>query len=282
MQLLALQRTEITEHHLYLRLAAALPVGHNREVLERIAADELRHYEVWRAYTGRAVAPIGRIVWLYYVISRMLGLTFGLKLMERGEKNAQVSYSALREVVPEAAVIEREEEQHEHEVLSLLDEERLRYIGSIVLGLNDALVELTGALAGLTLALRNTKLIALTGMITGFAAALSMGASEYLSTRTEVTTRNPRRAALYTTVTYVGTVVVLILPYLLVGNYYLCLACSLALAVVVIAAFNYYVSVARDESFRHRFLEMAALSFSVAALSFGIGFVLRHVLGVSE
>lgn len=60
----------------------------------------------------------------------------------------------------------------------LLDEERLRYTGSTVLGLNDALMELTGVLAGLTLALRDTKLIVLTGAITGIAAVLSMGVSE--------------------------------------------------------------------------------------------------------
>ena len=42
---------------------------------------------------------------------------------------------------------------NESALLQLLDEEKLRYTGSIVLGLNDVLVELTGALAGLTLAL---------------------------------------------------------------------------------------------------------------------------------
>jgi len=36
----------------------------------------------------------------------------------------------------------------------------------------------------------------------------------------------------------------------------------------------------KDEPFRRRFLEMAGLSLSVAALSFLVGFVLRTVLGV--
>jgi len=53
----------------------------------------------------------------------------------------------------------------------LIEEKRLEYTGSIVLGLNDALVEMTGALAGLTLALQNTRLIALSGLVTGIAAA---------------------------------------------------------------------------------------------------------------
>jgi VIT1/CCC1 family predicted Fe2+/Mn2+ transporter len=44
------------------------------------------------------------------------------------------------------------------------------YLGSIVLGLNDALVELTGVLAGLTLALQNSEIILINAIlvITGY------------------------------------------------------------------------------------------------------------------
>src|SRR5574341_282925 len=105
----------------------------------------------------------------------------------------------------------REEDMHEQKLLAMLDEEHLHYVGSVVLGLNDALVELTGALAGLTLALQNTELIALTGLITGIAASLSMAASEYLSTRSEETEKHPFRAAVYTGIAYIITVTLLIL-----------------------------------------------------------------------
>jgi VIT1/CCC1 family predicted Fe2+/Mn2+ transporter len=200
--------------------------------------------------------------------------------MEKGEERAQQNYEQVIEIIPESEPIFMEEQQHEAELLEMLDEERLRYIGSIVLGLNDALVELTGALAGLTLALQNTSLIAMTGLITGLAAALSMGASEYLSTKSEESTQNPIRASLYTGGAYVITVVILILPYLIFANYYLALAFTLAAAILIIASFNYYLSVAKDLSFRKRFLEMAAISLGVTLVSFGIGFVIRSFLGV--
>lgn len=169
-----------------------------------------------------------------------------------------------------------------------LGEERLRYTGSMVLGLNDALVELTGALAGLTLALRDARLIALTGSVTGLAAALSMAASSYLSTKSEETTptrsgapgKNPLKASVYTGTAYILTVLVLILPYLVLSNYYVSLACTLASAIAIIAGFNYYISVARSEPFKGRFLEMAGLSLGVAAFSFLVGFLLRTLLGV--
>ncbi|MGZ6223602.1 MAG: hypothetical protein ACXWMW_12775 [Syntrophales bacterium] len=102
-------------------------------------------------------------IWKYYLISRVFGFTFGLKLMEKGEENAQDSYGHLRETIPEAEAIAKNESENEISLLGLLDEERLRYTGSMVWCLNDALMEMTGVLAGLTLALRDTKLIALAG-----------------------------------------------------------------------------------------------------------------------
>lgn len=274
------QQAEITEHHIYNRLAQATRSPENRAVLERVAADELRHYQYWQGLTGQRISPNRVKIWFYTWTGRLLGLTFAVRLMEQGEEGAQENYRRIGEAVPEALTIAQEEKGHEEALIGLLDEERLRYTGSVVLGLNDALVELTGALAGLTFALQNTRLIAMTGAITGIAAALSMAASEYLSTRTEETDRDPVRAALYTGVTYLFTVLVLILPYLLFSNYLICLAATLVGALLIIAFFNYYISVARDAPFRRRFVEMALLSLSVAAVSFGIGVLMRVVFGV--
>jgi len=278
--LLVYQKNEITEYHIYRKLAQAIKSPENSQVLQQISDDELRHYEEWKAYTQQDVKPDRLKIWKYYLISRVFGFTFGVKLMEQGEENAQENYGQLRDTIEEADAIVRDENEHEDALIELLDEERLRYIGSIVLGLNDALVELTGALAGLTLALQNTKLIALTGLITGIAAALSMGASEYLSTRSEQTTKNPVRASIYTGGAYIVTVLILILPYLLLQNFYVCLMCTLIGAILIIFLFNYYISVAKDEPFKRRFLEMAGLSLGVATLSFFIGFVIRSFLGV--
>ncbi len=279
-KLLTYQENEITEHHIYKKLAQAVDSPENSRVLNQIAEDELGHYHDWRKYTQRDVAPDRWRVWWYYLISRLFGFTFGIKLMERGEKGAQENYAAVQDTIDEAASIAEDENDHEDALIEMLDEERLRYTGSIVLGLNDALVELTGALAGLTLALQNTDLIALTGSITGIAAALSMAASEYLSTRSEETTKHPLRASLYTGAAYFITVVLLILPYLLLDNYLVCLACSLIAALTIIALFNYYMSVAKDEPFKERFLEMAGLSFGVSLFSFLIGFVIRQFFGI--
>jgi len=274
-QLLGYQENEITEYHIYRKLAAVQKNPGNRRILEEIADDEKKHYEQWKAVTGREVAPRKLSVLKFYWICRILGITFGLKLMERGEADAQEIYREVPEGLADVKSIIEDENDHENLLVNMLDEERLRYVGSVVLGLNDALVELTGALAGLTLALQNTRLIALTGSITGIAAALSMAASEYLSTRTGESGENPVKAAIYTGIAYIFTVVFLILPYLLFEGYYIALCCTMVVVVLIIACFNYYVSVAKDLPFKRRFAEMAALSLGVAGLSFLVGFALR-------
>jgi VIT1/CCC1 family predicted Fe2+/Mn2+ transporter len=279
-QLLGYQRTEITEYHIYTQLADTVKSAENRQLLRKIGEDELRHYEHWREITGEEVSPNKGQIWRYYWISRILGLTFGVKLMERGEESAQENYARLQGIIPEIDTILHEEEIHEEELLGLIDEERLEYAGSVVLGLNDALVELTGALAGFTLALQNARLIAITGLITGIAAALSMAASEYLSTKAETGAKEPVRASLYTGGAYLATVIILILPFLLLPNYYISLAITLFLAVLVIAGFNYYISVAKDLDFRRQFWEMTLVSLGVAAFSFLIGYILRLFWGV--
>ena len=274
------QRIEITEHHIYKRLAKKINSPENAKIVVQIAEDELRHYEGLKKYSGEDLPPYWATMWTYYFISLLFGFTFGIKLMERSEKGVQKDYDEIIAAVPEAATFKHEEEIHEERLVAMLDEERLRYAGSIVLGLNDALVELTGALAGLTLALQNVKLIALSGLITGIDASMSMAASEYLSTRSENTEKHPVRAAIYTGIAYIGTVVLLVLPYLIFENYYLDLAIALTTAVIIIAIFNYYISVAKDESFRERFLEMAGLSLGVALFSFIIGYFIRIWLGI--
>src|SRR3989304_527579 len=97
--------------------------------------------------------------------------------MAMGGEAEQGNYAAVAQEIAAAATYQEEENLHEEKLIDMLDEERLQYAGSVVLGLNDALVELTGALAGLTLALQNVKLIALSGLIPGIAASMSMAES---------------------------------------------------------------------------------------------------------
>ena len=279
--LLALQRGEITEHHIYTKIAAAQKDPHNREVLTRIAGDELGHYGIWKRYTHQDVAPDTPRIWFYYLIARVFGITFAIKLMEGVEKRAQSYDKALIDRIPEIQTILTNEETHERELIALIDEERLKYMGSVVLGLNDALVEFVGMLAGLTFALQNSRIIAVAGLITGVAASLSMGASEYLSQRSDGGPTDPLKASVYTGVTYIVTVALLILPFLVLASPYYALLFTLLGAVLVIFLFTFYISVAKDLPFWRRFGEMLLISLGIAAISFVIGILIRTVLNIN-
>lgn len=274
------QRNEITESIVYERLATIEKDESNRKVLLQISAEEKMHYHILKKHTGTDVAPEQKRILKYCWIARILGITFAIKLMESGEGNAHHNYSQYTDY-PELQRLAHEEEVHEERLIGLINEERLDYMGSVVLGLNDALVEFTGALAGFTLALSDSKLIALTGSITGIAAALSMASSEYLSTKSEGSGgKRPVKAAIYTGIAYLITVVSLVAPFILISNVLVALGVMLTMALVIIALFNYYYSVARGESFRKRFTEMAVLSFTVAGISFLIGYALKTFTGI--
>lgn len=276
-QLLGFQKTEITEHHIYTKLAKKMK-GKNREVLEQIALDEKRHAETWRRYTGVDVRPDRLMISFYLLLASLLGITFAIKIMERSEESAGAAYCDISNAIPEAKNIMLEEDEHEKALMDMLDEERLKYIGSMVLGLNDALVELTGALAGFTFALGQSRIVGVAGLITGVAATLSMAASEYLSQRSDKGELNPLKAAVYTGIAYLITVTLLVAPFFIAGSVYAALLWSLGDAFLVILFFSYFVSVVRDTPFRPAFLEMAAISFGVAAVSFLIGMAARHFL----
>ena len=276
-----MQQNELDESVIYQAIAKHAKGEENRKVLRRLAAEEKAHYEIWKLYTHKELKPNKLKIFWYKLVASLLGFTFAVKLMERGEEGAQDAYRLLLQEVEESAEIRRQEEEHEKALLEMLDEESLRYVGSMVLGLNDALVELTGSLAGFTFALRDNKLIALSGLIIGISATFSMASSEFLAARSEGRT-DAVKSCTYTGIAYLITVVLLILPYLLFSSaqYVAALVCMLAVVILIIAGFTYYTSVAQDQPFKSRFWEMALISIGVAIMSFVVGILAKKFLGV--
>lgn len=280
-QIRAFQQNEATEAEVYRRIARRTKDAGNRDTLLRIADEEAKHAAIWQRYTGEEMRPQAGKVRRYALIALVFGFTFAVKLMEKGEAKAQISYEELAREAPEALDIRDDEEAHEAALLAMLDEERLSYVGSMVLGMNDAMVEMTGTLAGLTLAMQNTRLIALSGLITGIAATLSMASSEYLSAKSEGR-EDAFKSATYTGIAYLVTVALLILPYLLFdeAHYLWAMGTMIVIVLLILVVFNYYISVAQDLPFKKRFGQMAGISLGVAALSFVIGILVKQFLGV--
>lgn len=276
-----MQQNELTESVIYREIAKFAKGEQNKQTLLRLASEEKAHYEIWKSYTGIEMKVQKLKVFKYKMLAYILGFTFAVKLMENGEEASQKEYDLLAREIEESARIKEQEEEHERALLQMLDEERLQYVGSMVLGMNDALVELTGSLAGFTFAMQNTRLIALSGLIMGISATFSMASSEFLAAKSEGRT-DALKSCSYTGVAYLVTVALLILPYLIFDNarYMYALFSMIAVVILIIAGFTYYISVAKGEKFRPRFLEMSLISISVAVISFVVGIIAKRFLGV--
>ena len=274
------QKDEVTEYHIYQRLAGMMRDERNASVLQKMAREELAHSRFWQKIAEVEEGPDTIRVWWYVILAKLLGVTFAIKLMEKGEGSTIGMYRAVSDRVLGIEEIIRDEEQHENSIIAMISEEKLRYVGSIVLGLNDALVEFTGSLAGFTFALQDSLVIAAVGSIMGIAAALSMAASEYLSRKSDRSSLDPIRAALYTGAAYIFTVLVLVLPFIMTANPFLAFLMTLICAILIITGFTGYTSVTLDLPFGRRFAEMAALSLGIAAVSFLIGVFIRVFFNV--
>ena len=283
--LVRLQRMEITEAEVYNKLAKKQKNQNNKTILEQIAEQEIMHYNILKKITNVDVKPSRIRVSLHLLTSIFFGLTFSLKLMEKIEQSAANEYRELG-----LNDIAKEEDEHEEKLLSLLEEDALNYLSSIILGLSDALVELTGALAGLTFAFQELRVVALAGLVTGIAASFSMAASEFLSTKEEISERSPIKAAMFTGLAYILTVLLLVTPYLLLDDssgivfglepHIQALCITLIIGLLIIALFNFYVSIAQDHSFKQRFTEMTSILIVVTGISFLIGLILREWFGI--
>ena len=279
--LLKSQADEETDSLIYDFMSRKEKDPKNKKILEKMANDERDHAKMWKSFTKKNVKPNFKLIYWYKFLTVIMGFTFVLKLIQSDETNASSKYADIIDEVPEAEKTSEDELRHEHELIEMLDEERLQYVGAMVLGLNDALVELTGTIAGLSFALMNTRIVALSGIITGISATLSMAASNYLAERAE-NNPNAMKSSVYTGVAYLITVALLVLPYLIFPEdmWLGALITMLATVIFIILFFNYYISVAKDLPFMKRFLEMAGISLSVAAISFVIGILVKKFLGI--
>ncbi len=278
-KILQAQRKEITEFLLYEKIAKLIKDPHNKKIVEQMALQEKNHYKIWEDITKQTVEPSYWHVHFYYLVTKIFGLNFGLKFMERGEEKIVHLYEELKNDYPSLAKMLQEEQEHEQKLLNLINSKVLQNVSSVILGLNDALIELTGALAGFTLALAKTNIIAMVGLITGIAASISMASSSYLATK-EDPSKNAISAGLTTGFSYIITVLILVGPYFLFTNPYFALITTLSFMILIILAFNLFTSVAQGVSFKKKFGEMAVISMGAAAINFGIGYIVKIYFGV--
>lgn len=276
---------EYEAYHLY-RSLAKTPILNQRlrEVLEKASGDELKHYMFWSGIVGDCKSRLSIVkVFLYRVLLFLFGVTITLKIVESMEVEASKIYSDIIGIKPElrddvVRIIE-DEKRHEKEFLSGLDEGRIRYLGSITLGISDALIELTGIYTGSLGAFESTLSAGLTGLLAGIAASISMGIASYSQAKHEAL-KNPKISAVYTSTAYTAVVLVLALPYFVLNSIAAAFTAMLLLATTIVAYMTLYTAVLHSRSFLKEFVESIALILGVSVLLYVLGLILGKVVGV--
>ena len=275
------QQNEIDDFTIYSLLSNKEKNEESKKLLLKIASEEKRHYHFLHSITSREKVPRKIVVSFYVFIATFLGISFSLKLLENREESAKQFYADLIKDCPEAKEIYEQEMYHEVELINMLHDKKLLYAGAIVLGMNDALVELTGTLSGIALAFDKSNIVGATGLIMGIAASLSMAGSAYLESKENPTGMiRPAMYSLYTGVSYILTTLLLILPFFIFDSILTALLLMFFGAFIAILAYNFYISVAKELPFWQRVREMSYITFGVALISFGIGYCVKHYFGI--
>lgn len=275
------QQNEINDYTIYKALALSQTDENNKKIFEKISKEEKYHYDFWVKITNTQIEPQKLVVCWFVLLVKIFGTSFALKSLEKREAGAEEFYKELFEIYPESKKIYEQETQHELELIDMLNDKKLLYAGAIVLGMNDALVELTGTLSGLAFAFDKSLTVGLTGLIMGIAASLSMAGSAYFEAKENPSEEiNPLVYSLYTGVSYILTTAILVVPFFIFDLIIESLIMMFICAFLAIISYNFYISVAKDLSFSKRVIQMSAITFGVALISFGIGYVVKFYFGI--
>jgi vacuolar iron transporter family protein len=275
------QQNEINDHTIYKTLISYQDDENNKKIFEKIAKEEKSHYDFWVKITKKELEPQRFVVLWFIFLIKIFGTSFALKTLEKREAGAEEYYKELFEIYPESRKIYKQETEHEFELIEMLNDKKLLYAGAIVLGMNDALVELTGTLSGIALAFDKSLVVGLTGLIMGIAASLSMAGSAYFEAKenpSEII--KPITYSLYTGVSYILTTTILVVPFFIFETMAYSLIMMFICAFLAIVSYNFYISVAKNLNFTTRVLQMSAITFGVAIISFAIGYLVKYYFGI--
>lgn len=160
--------------------------GEEREILLELAEAERRHETHWRRLLGDRAGKPGRgdvRTRLLAFLARRFGSVFVLALAQRAE--ARSPYQNESDATPTMAADER---IHEEVVRGLATRGRNRLSGTFraaVFGANDGLVSNLALVLGISASGVSTQTVLLTGLAGLLAGALSMGAGEFVSVRSQ-------------------------------------------------------------------------------------------------
>lgn len=274
------------DYSIYKALAKIEPEESFRAMIEKVTRYEHEDFLFWRGLSQQKKFSVSTFEILYFLFLRKIfGLIFTVKVLQGRARETAARYKKFLSQSTDQDLrrqIERmieHEALHESELVAQLKENRVSFLSSIVLGINDGLIELTGALVGFSFALQDQLLIAEAGFITGAAASLSMASSAYMQARYGED-RDPKKAGMYTGAAYFVVVLALVAPFFVFKEVFISLAAMFGIAFVIINALSLYGAVLLERNFVRQAGELFVASIGVGAVAFAIGMLFRLFSGI--
>lgn len=272
---------EFSDYTLYERLSKTVKADSPfAEVLKQLSATELGHYEFWKKYVPGEEPRVAKLK-LYWVLflRRFFGLTFATRYLDRHEGNVVKEYESIAHIIPvsDKGAFDQmvaDEKEHENAFAQKIESSTVSYISFVVLGLADALVEISGIHAGSLGFYDRTEIAGLAGVIAGAAASMAMASAAFAQARAGFK-GSARLSAAYTGVSYFITAIVLAAPYFLTYNMIYALSSSLSLAVLILVLTTYYSTVIQSRPFLRDFLEILAILFGATIVLYAFGSLVR-------
>ncbi|HZY93833.1 MAG TPA: rubrerythrin family protein [Candidatus Bathyarchaeia archaeon] len=279
-------RDEYTDGAVYLALSRRERNQEFKAALEGLGRGEQSHYEFWKHFAPNVEVNAKRLKLYFVLLLRFtLGLTFTMKFLERHEDKLHKRYREIAKMIPPEdmarfqAMMEEEEKQEEA-LMGKVHEGRVKYMSFIVLGLADAVVEISGIHAGSLGIYKKTELAGLAGVIAGMAASVAMASAAYAQAK-QGFEGSAKWSAIYTGVSYMFTAVFLALPYFLTSNMISALSTSLVIGVILVAMMTYYDTVISAKPFARQFAEIAGIILAASLALYIAGTIINQLLGIS-
>ncbi len=264
-------------------------------MLLELSAIEGKHALMWkRAGRLRRIREHlsgGLYIWALVLFRRLFGITLAIKLMEYNEnkilgslRNSDLRHrnSAIGRILAD----EREKKLAlESRILGYSS--ILSNIRDVVFGMNDGLVEILAATAGIGAAIQQPLLVIVAGLIVAISGTLSMTGGAYLSTEYQNTIDakraargplSPIRSASYVGVSYMLGAIVPLLPFILGMSGYRAISVSIAVTAVVLVAVSSVISVVSDTSISERALKTLLITLGISAITIALGIYARSYM----
>ena len=282
-------RDEYTDYLVYKRLAESSRIKNPKmkEILDTLSKTEYRHYEFWRKYAPPDARISGNtwIVYLTLLLRIILGNSFAIKYLEKHETAVIRKYKSVKGSIPEADQREfdemvRDEEEHENTFMDQMQGTYIKYISFVILGLADAIVEISGIHAGSLGIYHSTRITGLAGIVAGASASIAMASAAFAQAK-QGFQGSPTISAIFTGVSYFINAIILATPYFLTQSQLTAISTSIILAILIIAFISYYNSVVSQSHFLRDFSELAGIMLGASAALFLFGLLIRSLFGIT-